>query len=121
MPTFFDCFYNRNLEKAFDITNNVILVGDLNEDLLNSNYRNLRDILLINSLQNVITDATRLDAIVDLILISDDMAYIDAGVINTPAHISGHKAPFVVLPFQYDPHGTFTRLVWLYKKPIFLF
>ena len=33
------------------------------------------------------------------------MAYIDAGVINTPAHISDHKATFVVLPFQYDPHG----------------
>ena len=55
---YFGCF-NRNLEKAFYITYNVILVGDLNEDLLNSNYRNLRDILLINSLQNVITDATR--------------------------------------------------------------
>ena len=115
---FFNCF-NRNLEKAFDITDNVILVGDLNEDLLNSNYRNLRDILLINSLQNVITDPTRLDAILDPILIPDDMAYIDAGVINTPANISDHKATFVALPFQYDPHGTFTRLVWLYKKANF--
>ena len=28
-------------------------------------------------------------------------------------------ATFVVLPFQYDPHGTFTRLVWLYKKANF--
>ena len=87
---FLTCF-NRNIEKAFDITNNVILVGDLNEDLLNSNYHNLRDILLINSLQNVITDATRHDAILDPILIPDDMAYVDAGVINTPAHISNHK------------------------------
>ena len=43
---FFDNF-NANIEKASEISNNLILVGDLNEDLLNMNYRNLRDILLI--------------------------------------------------------------------------
>ena len=63
----------------------------LNEDLLNMNYRSLRDILLINSMQNVINDATRQNAILDLIIIFDDMLCADCGVTDTPAHISDHK------------------------------
>ena len=38
--------FNTNIEKASEISRNLILVGDLNEDLLNTNYHNLRDILL---------------------------------------------------------------------------
>ena len=73
-----------NIEKTLDLTKNMILVGDLNEDLLNLNYRNLRDTLLINWLQNVITDATRQAAILDLIIIPEDMSYMDAGVLSIP-------------------------------------
>ena len=88
----------------------MILVGDWNEDLLNLYYRNLRDILLINSLQNVITDATRQGAILDPTIISDNMSYMDAGVLSIPNNISAHKATFVTHPFQYEiHHGTFTR------------
>ena len=39
---------NTNIEKALDITNNVIIVGDMNEDLLNPNVHNLKDILILN-------------------------------------------------------------------------
>ena len=73
------------------------------------------------SLQNVITDVTRQAAILDPIIIPDDMSYMDAGVLSIPNNISDHKATFVTLPFQYEIHGTFTRLVWIYKKQIFLF
>ena len=78
---------------------------DLNEDLLNPNYRNLRDILLINSLQNVITNPTRQDAILDPIVIPDDMHYLDAGILSIPDNISDHKATNVILPFQYNLQG----------------
>ena len=62
-----------NIEKASEISRKLILVGDLNEDLLNMNYHNLRDILLINSMQNVISDVTRQNAILDPIIIFDDV------------------------------------------------
>ena len=50
---------DRNMEKAMEISENIIILGDLNEDLLNANFRNLRDILLTNSLQNIIAEPTR--------------------------------------------------------------
>ena len=92
-----------------------------NEDLLNPNYRNLRDIMLINSLQNVITNPIRQDAILDFIVIPDDMHYKDAGILSIPDNISDHKATYVILPFQYNLQGSFTRLVFIYKRPISIF
>ena len=53
-------------------------------DLLNPNYRNLRDIMLINSLQNVITNPIRQDAVLDPIVIPDDMHYLDARILSIP-------------------------------------
>ena len=44
---------NKNIERALDITNNVIIVG-MNEDLLNPYVHNLKDILILNSLNNII-------------------------------------------------------------------
>ena len=31
---------NLNIEKAYDVSKNLIIVGDLNEDLLNPNFHN---------------------------------------------------------------------------------
>ena len=75
--------------------------------------------MLINSLQNVITNPTRQDAIIDPIVIPDDMHYLDAGIFSILDNISDHKATYVILPFQYNLQGSFTRLVWLYKKANF--
>ena len=94
-------------------------LNDLNEDLLNMNYRNLRDILPINSMQNVINDATMQNAILDPIIKFDDMPYTDCGVTDTPAHISDHKASYLFIPFHYDIQNAYTRLVWLYKRATF--
>ena len=49
---FFDSL-NKNIEKALDITNIVIIVGGMNEDLLSPNVHSLKDILILNSLNNV--------------------------------------------------------------------
>ena len=49
---------NLNIEKAFEYSKNLILVGDLNEDLLNPNFHNLKDLVLINSMIQVITEPT---------------------------------------------------------------
>ena len=44
---------NKNIEKAYEITHSIVILGNLNEDLFNSNFRKLKDILNINSLQNI--------------------------------------------------------------------
>ncbi len=44
------------LEKAKELNNNIILVGDINEDQLNLNNHKFRDILIINNLVNIINE-----------------------------------------------------------------
>ena len=46
---------NKNIEKALDITKNIIILGDMNEDLLNPNMHNLKDVWLLNSLHIIST------------------------------------------------------------------
>ena len=58
---FFDSLH-KNIEKTLDTTNNIILLGDMNVDLsnlLNPNRQNLKDDLLLNSLQNIISEPAR--------------------------------------------------------------
>ncbi|MCG8094922.1 MAG: endonuclease/exonuclease/phosphatase family protein [Candidatus Thiodiazotropha endolucinida] len=79
--TFFENL-NLNIEKAYDLTRNLIILGDLNEDLFNDNYQNLKELILLNSLQNTVTVATRQSALLDHIIIFDDMQFLDSGTID---------------------------------------
>ena len=88
--------FNLNLEKALEITKNTIIVGDLNEDLNNRNFHHLTDILTINSLINTINSSTRQHAILDPVIISDDMPFLDSGTIDVLDNISDHKTRFYV-------------------------
>ena len=67
--------FNLNLEKTMEVTKNIIIVGDLNEDLNDKNFHHLTDILPINSLNNTINSPTRQYAILDPIIIPDDMLF----------------------------------------------
>ena len=64
---------NISIERALDISPNIILLGDFNENLLNENLTHLKTIL-VNSLRNVITTPTRITAhsstLLDPIIIS---------------------------------------------------
>ena len=113
--TFFNNL-NLNIEKAYDFSNNLIIVGDLNEDLFNQNYHNLQNIILTNSMQNTIQSSTRLEALLDPIIIPEDMAFLDSGTIPTPATVSDHKATFIRIPFPYTCGRSYERLIWLYKN-----
>ena len=61
---FFDAL-NKNIEKVLDITNNIIILGDTNENLLNPNMHHLKDVLLLNSLHNIISEPTCQLALLD--------------------------------------------------------
>ena len=87
----------------------------MNEDLLNPNMHNLKDVLLLNSLQNIISEPTRQLALLDPIIVHEDMSPLSQGIIQVPNEISDHCATYVHIPFKYPLHGTFTRNVWIYK------
>ena len=107
-------------QKSIGNSKNLIIVGDLNEDLLNLNFHNLKDVLLINSMTNVITEPTRPpQAILDPIVITEDFPFLDSGTLDVPDNISDHKATYITLLFQYDTEGAFNRLIFLYKKANF--
>ena len=111
---FFDSL-NKNIEKALDTTNNIIIIGDMNEGLFNPNMHNLKGVLLINSLQHIIAERTRQLALLDPIILHEDMTPLNQGIIKVPSEISDHYATYVYVPFEYPLHGTFTRNVWMYK------
>ena len=99
-----------------DISRNIIIMGDLNEDFLNSNYQNLKNVLLINSLNNVITEPTRDRALLDPVLTSFDQTVLDSGILQVPQEISDHCAIFITSPFEYSLHYTLKRKIWIYKQ-----
>ena len=87
----------------------------MNEDLLNLRLHNLKDVLLLNSLQNIIDEPTRQLALLDSIILHEDMSPLNQGIIKVPTKISDHSATYVHVPFEYHLNGTFTRNVWMYR------
>ena len=107
----------KNIEKALDTTNNIIILGDIKEGLLNPNMHNLKDILLLNYLHNIISERTGQLALLDPIIRHEDISHLSQGIIKVPPEISDHYATYV--PFEYPLHGTFTRNDWIYKVAIY--
>ena len=106
---------NKNIERALYTTNDIIILGDLKEHFFNQNMHNLKEVLLINSLNNIIAEPTRQLAFLDPIILHKDMTPLNLGIIKVSSEISDHCATYVYLPFEYPLHRTFTRNVWMYK------
>ena len=77
-------FSKQKYRKGLDTTNNIIILGDMNEDLFNQNMHNLKDVLLINSLHNIIAVSTRQLALLDHIILHEDMTPLNQGIIKVP-------------------------------------
>lgn len=71
---------NRNTEMALEISGNIILVGDRNEDLLNDNGHTFKYVMLMNCSRNAITLHTRNAALLDSVIVSDEMIVLDSGI-----------------------------------------
>ena len=87
----------------------------MNEDLLNPNMHNLKDFLFLNFLYNTISEPTRQLALLDSIIVHEDMSPLSQGTIKVPNKISDHCATYVHIPFEYSLHGTLTSNAWIYK------
>lgn len=107
---------NQNLEKAMELTKNVIVLGDLNEDLLLANNYNLKNVMLVNSMQNIINEPTRGRALLDAILVNFDQIVLDCGILTIPSEISDHNATFIEVPFKYNVRHIFKRKVCRVRK-----
>ena len=100
--TFWDNL-NISIEMALDYNKNLVIVGDLNDDLLNPNCHHLKNCMLLNNLRNVINEPTRITnttaTLIDPIIISDSIKSLNEGTINVPLEISDHKSTFIFFPF----------------------
>ena len=91
----------------------------MNEDLLNPNVQSLKDILILNSLNNIISQPTRQHALFDPIIIHSDMSFLHQGILEIQSEMGDHCATYLYLPFQYPLHISFNRKVRLYKNTNF--
>ena len=71
----------------------------MNEDLLKTMH-NLKDVLLLNSLYNIISEPTRQLALLDLIILHKDMSHLNQCIIKVSPEISDHCATYVHIPFE---------------------
>lgn len=112
--------FNLVLEKALEISKNIIVVGDINEDQLQDRNHHLKDIMYLNSLVNIINEPTTItdntETLLDPIILPETMSFLNAGVLDILETVSDHRATYVFVPFTYPHEFTFKRMVWLYKK-----
>ena len=66
---------------------------------------NLKDVLLLISRHNIIYEPTSQLALLDLIILHEDMSPLIQGIIRVPPDISDHYATYVYLPFEYPKHA----------------
>ena len=76
-------YFNVRIERAMEVNLNIVVLGDVNENLLNNNITNLKNIILFNNLDNVIKEPTRITAtsttLIDPILVSNSFGNYKAG------------------------------------------
>ena len=76
---------NINFEKATSVSDRIVILGFFNEDQLNPAHHNLKDIMSLNSVKNIITESTRVtnssSTLLDPIIISDHIVNLGSGII----------------------------------------
>ena len=75
--------------------------------------------MLLNSLTNVINEPTRLNALLDPIVLKEDLNFLDPGTFTVPDHISDHLATFSNITFSIGTEKSFPthRLVIIVTVP----
>ena len=88
-----------SVEKANDISQNMLILGDLNVDFLKLNTTHeFHTIMESYSLANIIQQPTRItrntSTLIDPIIISENIQVHDSGIINVDHSISDHRAAY---------------------------
>ena len=87
----------------------------MNVDLLTQTNHRLNEILTLYDLTNVINEPTRMDAILDPVIVSNIDIVVDSEVIGVDRSISDHNATLINIKISYSIKITYMRKVWQYK------
>ena len=107
--------FHISIERAFESSPRIIITGDLNVNLLIENDHRLNQIINIFNLTNCIREPTRLGALLDPTLFSDELETTFSDVIQVDRIKSDHDATIAFFPISYDLQTNYKRDVWLYK------
>ena len=112
--------FDYSIEQALNISQNIVVTGDLNVDLLRETNNRLNDIINFYDLTNVISEPTRMGSLLDPILVSNPNITLDAEVVQIDRNISDHDATLVHIKISNIIKEPYTRKVWLYKNADFI-
>jgi hypothetical protein len=93
-----------------------VISGDLNSNLFNVNNNKLVDLMTTFNFRNVILKPTRLNNLLDPIIISDTMTPLYSDVFKLPPEISDHDAAVAFLKCPKPTSCSFTRKIRHYEN-----
>lgn len=110
-----------SIDKAQEATNNIIITGDINVNLLNElNNHPLKDIMNTFNLSNTIKEptrpGTRSNTLLDPVIITDTISCISSSVLDIDRSYSDHNASVCHISIPHTLKNVYKRDVWLYKK-----
>ncbi len=115
--------FNLCIERGTEITPNIIILGDINEDQLNLSNHKLRDLLSLNNMNNIITEPTRItdssETLLDPIAVSDTINIYDSGIFVTDKVISDHFGTYAYIQIDVQNSIPYKRRMWNYKRADF--
>ena len=116
--------FQQSIEKAYDESQQILIAGDLNTDLLEVSYRHsLPRLLTQYNLINVISEPTRIsntrNSLLDVILMNSDLNCISSSVLDIERVMSDHNACTASFGISVRLSNSFKRTVWLYKHADF--
>ena len=113
-----------SIDKASDISNKIVIVGDLNVDFLNIPHTHpVNEILTSQFLENKISEPTRVtkstSTLIDPILATNEVSVFDSGTLGVDQNISDHLCKYISVKTNVCYNGAYERKVWLYKNADF--
>ena len=100
-------------------SNHLICMFDLNKNFLNL-PSNIHDLISIDGLFNAIHQPTHFDSrtgsssLLDPILITDSIQYVDSDTMHIDRSISDHDGTYIAIRSGYSNSKSFKRLIWDY-------
>ncbi|XP_063446981.1 uncharacterized protein LOC134726505 [Mytilus trossulus] len=115
-------YFDQMLKNALDENNCIICLGDLNKNFMSDLPSNIRDIIFINGLINIIDKATHFDtrtsssSLLDPILVTDSIPVLDKDTIPIDRGVSDHDGTYVTFDCGFSKSRTYIRSIWDYKR-----
>jgi len=108
--------FDYSLEQGLNFTENIIITGDLNVDLLTQTNHWVNEILTLSDFTNVINEPTRMVALFDPVIVSNIDIVVDSEIIGVDRSISDHNAILINIKILFSIKKTYMRKVWQYNK-----